>query len=231
MFDYHVHVTGMPLVEKYKPYVKNELSSSLVRNNIDGFLGIISPGALYSSSEIVGFPPFYCFFDINGEGLNIVKSLGGTPAISLFPEIINQEDIIKRVSDNGITHLKLFYDGEAGIADLINSASDIGIREILIHTPSDFGRIFPVFDLVSNKGIQLILGHGCYDSIDLIKKVVDYGFLVDTSINSVDNVRFWIDNNARANLVFGSDWPCTREGVVDFKSQDREMVKYKSLFN
>ncbi|HLE06296.1 MAG TPA: hypothetical protein VI790_03010 [Candidatus Nanoarchaeia archaeon] len=228
MFDYHVHVSGMPITEQYKTLVKAQLKKSLDDNNIKSFLGIISPGSLYAQDEVVN-PCFYHFFDIDSKGLNIVKELGGYPAVSLFPDIINLDDIMNRVSDNGINYIKLFYNNEPEISELIAKARDIDIKAIIIHTPSDFKKIEPVYDLISKNDIQLILGHGCYKSLDLIKKVKDFGFVVDTSINPVENIDFWITNDAFKNLVFGSDWPCSADydAKIDWNAQKRELSKIK----
>ncbi len=62
MFDYHVHVSGMPITERYKPLVMDELEKSLTKNNITSFLGIISPGSLFSEDDFTGLPPYYAFF-------------------------------------------------------------------------------------------------------------------------------------------------------------------------
>ncbi len=229
MFDYHVHVTGMPIIDEYKSLVKKNLSESLKKNKITSFLGIISPGSLFTEKDFNNMPPYYAFFDLNAHGLNIVKELGGYPAIRIQIGIPQLNEIFKKIKLNEIQYLKLFYnkqeDKEEELINLITQASDNDIKAILIHTPSNHKLITPIFELVNKKDIQLILGHGCYLSKQLIKQVKDYGFLVDTAINPSSNIQYWIDNEAKQNLVFGSDWPCNPNGYVDWNRQSIELRK------
>ncbi len=232
MFDYHVHVSGMPITERYKPLVMNELEKSLVKNNITSFLGIISPGSLFSESDFTGLPPYYAFFDINARGLRTVKKLGGYPAVRMQLKMPFMDEVFRRIKENNIQYLKLFYnkqeDDIGKLINLITQASDNDIKAILIHTPSNYNLITPVFELVNKKDIQLILGHGCYLSKELVSYVLDYDFLVDTSNNPLKNILFWIENEAEENLVFGSDWPCNPMGYVDW---DKQTVEIKKVYN
>lgn len=230
MIDYHVHVSGMPIIDKYKPLVKDELRKSLNETGVKAFLGIISPGSLYNQEEVTGFPKPYHFFDIDGKGLAIVNELGGAPAVSLRLDTIGLDDILKRMQKKGIDLVKLFYHGEPGLEDFVKKVNDISVKAMLIHTPSDFKLIEPVYELVSHKDIELILGHGCYKSKDLINKVRDYGFYVDTSINPLERIEYWIANGGEDNLVFGSDFPCPLKGKeLDWNAQLRELDKISEI--
>ena len=228
MNDYHVHVSGMPITDKYKPDVREKLKHSLDKCGITYWWGIISPGSLYNSAEVVS-PEFYHFFDINGRGLSIVRELGGVPVVRLTPDISNLDGILKRMQDEGIDLIKLFYHGEEGLNNLFSKASDIGVKAVLIHTPSDFSVIDPVYEQISKNDLQLVLGHGCLKSLELVKKVKDYGFQVDTSIHPLENIQYWIDNGALDRLVSGSDWPCGLDSSIDWNAQEREIKKLAAL--
>jgi len=227
MNDRHVHVTGPPIYDGNKKVVKEKLEESLKANQVDSFSGIISPGSLYTSAEVKNWQ-YYRFFDIDGFGLGVVRDLGGTPVVRLQLSIQNLDDVFKRMQDEGINHAKLvLFEGEQGIDSLVNDCYDIGVETILVHVPPNFEVIKPVFEPAYKKGIQLILGHGCYKSKEFVEQVKDYGFLVDTSNHSLDNIIFWIDNGAKVNVVLGSDWPANPGGFVDWNKQETEINKLK----
>lgn len=132
----------------------------------------------------------FIFFDLDGFGLKITRELGGTPLIRLIPNIPLLDEVIKLLVDQEIIHAKLFYKEESEITGLMSKLSDNGFEDILVHTPSKYQILNSVFKLASHYNIQLIMGHGCYSSRALVKSVRDYGFLVDTSNNSLESIIF-----------------------------------------
>lgn len=247
-FDHHVHVTGRPLGQYELDFVAEKLKDSLESNKISGFIGIVSEGTFYkppkTTKDII--LNFSSVFDNNKEGLNLVRKLGGEPAVLLYPEAIASDSnrlnfTFKKIKENGVKVLKLYPTDNSDISPIISGAKDFGITTLLVHTPSDFKIIEPVFDLATKNDLALILGHGCYESDELIKLVKEHGAYVDTAIHSVKNIKKWIEQGLEENLVFGSDWPASdkkpiiengfinTDKLIDWNTHQRELDKLKEM--
>jgi len=48
LFDYHVHVTGAILRSYKRDLIENKLKDSLDESGVNGFLGIVASGSLFS---------------------------------------------------------------------------------------------------------------------------------------------------------------------------------------
>jgi|GEM_PF-5640515 len=233
VFDYHVHVTGAP-VYSYKNIIKSKLKASLIDNNITGFIGVVASSPPMSKSKDMIISSFNAKFDSNNEGLKIVRELGGEPAVlamATYLLIDNKalKKMLKWSYNNGVRVLKLYTDDHVDYSSIIKEAEQYCFDKILAHTPEDLSVIEPLFEQA--RDTQLILGHGCINSKSLMKLVKDSGALVDTSQQSIDNIKAWVDAGLEDQLVFGSDWPCPeRVGLgVDWGAQKRELVKLSSL--
>ncbi|MHA1281954.1 MAG: hypothetical protein ACTSQP_05550 [Promethearchaeota archaeon] len=125
----------------------------------------------------------------------------------------------------------IYIDDNTDVSPIINKMREYNINNLLVHTPSNIDYIKPIFNLIYINDLQLILGYGCYDSIELMKLVKEYNSYVDTSINPAENIKKWIENELEKNLVFGSDWPCAGTGLreFDWNAQKREIDKLKEL--
>ncbi len=242
LFDYHVHVTGAILRSYKRDLIENKLKDSLDESGVNGFLGIVASGSLfsqpvYNNLEDTTMYSLDCFSkdlglleDTDCEGLNIVKRLGGTPALMIYPYILKHEDhvseLLKRIKDEGIKAIKLYQNYEADVSSL-EKAADYGVTTLLVHTPTNIKFLKPVFSLASGTDLQLILGHGCYDDKELMKQVKDYGFNVDTSVNPLSSIKKWISYGLEKQLLFGSDWPSGPGTSLEFdwNAQKREFNK------
>jgi len=79
-------------------------------------LGIISSGTFYEKPKSLDdalSTDINRLFDNNYEGLNIVRALGGIPAVLIFPHYYNNFDkelnfVFKESKNNGVNVLKIY---------------------------------------------------------------------------------------------------------------------------